>query len=232
MRSDSPFARHPELPLVLAALVLGLAVLALGVIVEGGHLQAFDRTLMLALRTGDSHDPLGPLWLEAGMVDLTGLGGYAVLTLMTLGATGYLALSGRTRTALLLVVAILSGLGANTLLKELFARPRPDLVAHIVEVHSLSFPSSHAMMSALVYLTLGTLLARVQPTRGLRAYVMAAAIVLALLVGVSRVYLGVHWPSDVLAGWCAGAAWALLWGAVALVLERRHRLPRVGSSPK
>jgi undecaprenyl-diphosphatase len=85
------------------------------------------------------------------------------------------------------------------------------------------------MMSALVYLTLGTLLASVQPTRGLRIYVMAVAIALALIVGVSRVYLGVHWPSDVLAGWCGGAAWALLWGAVALVLERRYRLPREDS---
>lgn len=231
MRSDGPLARHPELPLVLAALVLGLAVLTLGLVVAGGHLQAFDRTLMLALRTGDNHDPLGPLWLEAGVVDLTGLGGTAVLTLMTAAAIGYLILSHRGRTAALVTAAILSGLAANMLLKALFARPRPDLVAHIVEVHSLSFPSSHAMMSALVYLTLGTLLARVQPTRGLRIYVMAVAIALALIVGVSRVYLGVHWPSDVLAGWCGGAAWALLWGAVALVLERRYRLPRE-DSPK
>ena len=106
-------------------------------------------------------------------------------------------------------------------LKGLFDRPRPDLVPHAVEVYTMSFPSGHATLSAVTYLTLGALLARVQPRRRVKAYLLGVAVLLAVLIGASRVYLGVHWPTDVLAGWCVGAAWAMLCWTVATWLQRR-----------
>ena len=109
----------------------------------------------------------------------------------------------------MLTVAVAGGTVISEGLKVGFNRPRPDLVAHIVETTSMSFPSGHAMLSAVTYLTLGAMLARTQESARLRGYVLGAAILLTLLIGVSRVYLGVQWPTDVLAGWCLGAAWAL-----------------------
>ena len=80
------------------------------------------------------------------------------------------------------------------------------------------------MLAAVVYLTLGALLARVQPRRWLKAYVLGLAVVLTILIGLSRVYLGVHWPTDVLAGWTAGAAWGLMVWCVALWLQQRGQI--------
>src|SRR5215510_15424411 len=97
------------------------------------------------------------------------------------------------------------GLVVASLIKDLVARPRPDILMHSVYVSSFSFPSGHAMMSAVTYLTLGALTAREFKRPLLKAYVMALAVIVTLLVGLSRVYLGVHWPSDVLAGWSLGA---------------------------
>jgi undecaprenyl-diphosphatase len=114
----------------------------------------------------------------------------------------------------------------STALKLGFARPRPDLVPHGVRVYTASFPSGHAMLSAVTYLTLGALLARVQPQRRVKAFLLGLAIALTVLIGMSRVYLGVHWPSDVLAGWCGGAAWASLCWFVALQLQRRGEVER------
>jgi undecaprenyl-diphosphatase len=112
----------------------------------------------------------------------------------------------------------------STVLKMGFERPRPDLVPHATRVYTASFPSGHAMLSAVTYLTLGALLARVQPNRRLKAYLIGLALCITLLVGASRVYLGVHWPSDVLAGWCGGAAWAALCWFIALQLQRQGQV--------
>jgi undecaprenyl-diphosphatase len=126
--------------------------------------------------------------------------------------------------ALFVLVAIAGGVILSEGLKHLFARPRPELVAHMVEVQTASFPSGHAMLSAVTLLTLGALLARIQSRKRLKAYVIAIAILLTLLIGASRVYLGVHWPTDVLAGWCAGAAWAMACWLLALWLQNRGRI--------
>jgi undecaprenyl-diphosphatase len=194
-----------------------------------GDTHGFDQAVLLALRNPlDPADPIGPDWFELAMKDLTSLGGFTVLTLLTLSAVGYLLMDGKRGAALLLAVSVGGGTILSSLLKIGFDRPRPDLVAHLVDVRTLSFPSGHAMLSAVTYLTIGVLLARVSPRRRLKAYVISVAVLLTLLVGSSRVYLGVHWPTDVLGGWCVGAAWAMLCWWVAVWLQRRGTVEKPG----
>ncbi len=199
-------------------------------IVEGGT-AALDRTLLLALRSSaDPAQPLGPAWLHELMRDFTALGGVGVLTLLTVSASGYLWLLGARRAAATLLLSVLLGVLASTLLKVAFDRPRPDLVPHGSYVRSASFPSGHSMMAAVVYLTLGALIARVHSQMRLRIYLLAISVLVTLLIGISRVYLGVHWPSDVLGGWAVGAAWALLCWLAMLWLQVHDRIPQPAST--
>lgn len=187
-----------------------------------GETHAFDDAILRALRSPtDPADPIGPFWVEAIMRDLTALGGYTVLSLILLLAVTFLLMKGKRASALMMAVAVVGGVILSNLLKIGFDRQRPDVVAHLVDVHSLSFPSGHAMLSAVTYLTLGALLARSERGIVMRAYFMGVAIVLTLLIGSSRVYLGVHFPTDVLAGWCAGSAWAFLCWWMARWLQHR-----------
>ncbi|MBB3441211.1 phosphatase PAP2 family protein [Rhizobium sp. BK379] len=175
-----------------------------------GETLGFDRTILLWLRQpGDLSLPIGPSWLTHAMGDITSLGGVTVLTILTALATVYLLLDRKTGIAVFLFLSVLSGWLASTALKIIVARARPDIVPHLVDVSDMSFPSGHAMVSAVTYLTLGALLARTQRYRATRIFVMAAGIFLAVIIGLSRIYLGVHYPTDVLAGWVAGALWAL-----------------------
>lgn len=209
--------------LVAALALFGFVRLA-SEIMEG-ETFALDRWLLQAFRSAsDPSVPAGPGWLRRAMVDITALGGGSVLTLLTVIAAGYLLAARKPATAAFLVVAVAGGGVASTLLKLSFARARPDLVGHLVEVHTMSFPSGHAMNSAVTYLTLGALLARAEGDRQVRVYLMAVAVTLTLVIGSSRVYLGVHWPSDVLAGWCVGSAWAVLCSLIAQSLQRRHTI--------
>ncbi len=193
--------------------------------VVGGQTHAFDETILRALRNPlDLADPIGPAWLELVMQDITSLGSFTVVSAVTLITVGYLLIDRKRATAAFVLVAICGGVVLSEALKHLFARPRPELVAHLVEVHTASFPSGHAMLSAVTYLTLGALLARIQSRNRLKAYVIAVAILLTLLIGGSRVYLGVHWPTDVLAGWCAGAAWAMGCWLLAVWLQSRGEI--------
>ncbi|WP_082529177.1 phosphatase PAP2 family protein [Aurantimonas sp. Leaf443] len=192
-----------------------------GEVVEGDT-HGFDTEILLALRNPvDPSDPIGPGWVEEIGRDATAFGGTGVLIFVTISVALFLWFRGNRRSMLLVLAAIGSGFLMSQLLKWGFDRPRPDLVPHGSIVYTRSFPSGHAMMSAVTYLTLATLLARVQRRRAVKAYLIAMAAVITVLVGVSRVYLGVHWPTDVLAGWTAGAAWAFLWWLVAKWLERR-----------
>lgn len=227
--SASPVRHHHAESYVLVLFFLSAVALfiflALASEVREGEIFAFDRWLLRALRSGaDSAVPVGPNWLRAAMIELTALGGTSVLTLMILAATGYLVVARRASTALFLVLTISGGALASTLLKQLFARSRPDLVPHLVEVTNASFPSGHAMNSAVTYLTLGVLLARTQKSRPIRIYLICLAVSLTLMIGFSRVYLGVHWPSDVIAGWCVGGAWAILCSLAARMLQQRRAL--------
>jgi undecaprenyl-diphosphatase len=200
-----------------------------------GDIHALDSRLLLALRDpANLANPIGPGWLEEAARDITGLGGYAILTIVTLATWAYLMMAGKRGAALLVLVAVVGGTLLSHGLKLGFERPRPDLVPHAARVYTASFPSGHAMLSAVTFLTVGALLARVERKRRTRAFVMGLAVAMTLLVGASRVYLGVHWPSDVLAGWSVGAAWASLCWFVALQLQRRGQVEDPGetSSPK
>ena len=173
---------------------------------------------------------MGPDWVEEMARDLTALGGVAVLVVLTVAVGGFLVLDGKLRMAGFVVLAVAGGVVASSLLKGAFDRPRPQLVPHGSYVYTASFPSGHSMMAAVTYLTLGALLARSQKRRRVRAYLLLSGILLTVGVGVSRVYLGVHWPTDVLAGWTAGAAWALLCWTVAKWLQGRREIEREGET--
>jgi len=195
--------------------------------VMDGEIKPFDEAILRALRNpADLADPIGPRWLEAAMLDITALGGTAVLTLITAGVIGFLLMDQKRGAALFVLVAVVGGSLLTTLAKFAFARPRPELVAHLAHVSSYSFPSGHALSSAVTYLTLGALLARTQASKRIKAYLLAAAVLLTLMIGSSRVYLGVHYPSDVLAGWSLGAAWAMLCWQVEHLLQQRGQVER------
>lgn len=192
-----------------------------------GETRGFDESILLALREpGDTSNPIGPAWLEHALADITALGGYVILGMLVIGVAIYLLAAGKRGTALLVVGAVGSGTLLSETLKLGFARPRPDLVAHLAEVQSASFPSGHAMISAITYLTLGVLLTRAHKQRRTKIIIMSYAIALTLTIGASRVYLGVHWPTDVLAGWALGAAWAALWWLLAWQLQRMGQVER------
>jgi len=194
--------------------------------VTEGDTADLDRRILLALRNpADLSDPVGSRSFEEAMRDITGLGGFTVVTLVTtVGVLAFL-MHGRRRHALVLAGTVLLAEISSDLAKGFYARPRPDLVPHGSYVYSASFPSGHSALSAATFLTLAVLIASLEPNRGTKAMVFALAVALVIAIGVSRVYLGVHWPSDVLAGWCLGAAWAL---AAWIVLRRITRRPLTG----
>jgi undecaprenyl-diphosphatase len=198
--------------------------------VSAGSTQSFDERLLRSLRDpANPTETIGPKWLEEVGRDLTALGGIATLCLVTAGVSGYLLICNKYRALALLLTATLGGLLLSTLLKDLFYRPRPEIVPHLSQVMTTSFPSGHSMLSAVVYLTLGSLLASLVEQRRLKVYFLGVAFLLSFLVGVSRVYMGVHYPTDVLAGWCVGLVWALLCSLVAHRFQQRGTVEQVAS---
>ena len=217
-------ARHELTRVLMVALLVvvgvwGFVELA-GEVLEGDT-RAFDHWLLEALRhPQDPERPRGPSWLVEIGRDVTALGSSVVIALVTLGVIGFLLLQ-RKYGAMWFVVATSVGGGLLTsLLKELFARERPNPVP-CIWVSSPSFPSGHAILSAVVYLGLGILLARIEPRPLLKIYLLSLTMALTFMVGVSRVYLGVHYPTDVLAGWAVGLVWAMLCWLAAWYLQRR-----------
>ena len=215
--------------LVGAVIVLGLiwTFIHLADKVAEGDTRQFDEWVLGALRTGPDRGMLvGPWWLRAGAADITSLGSPTVLGLTVLAVTGYLLLHGLYKNGLFVFVASVGGWVLNWVLKAAFARARPDVVPHLQEVMSSSFPSGHALTSAAVYLTLGALLMRIAHGRLAKYYCIAIAMFATFLVGCSRVLLGVHYPTDVIAGWLIGMSWALVCWTVERFLERRAGLRR------
>lgn len=194
---------------------------------EGPH--GIDERVLIFLRPGaNPHDALGPAWLQRAAAELTTLGGTTNLTLIVIIAVTFLLLHKRVASALFVLAAVLGGTGISEVIKALFGRDRPPLIYRAVTSANASFPSGHAMLSTITYLTLGALLAQVMPRRRQKVFVFTTAVILALIIGASRVYLGVHWLTDVLAGWSLGAAWAMICWLAAWSIRRflmRHATP-------
>jgi len=213
------FFNRMEFPVLLAGILIagGLwGLFELAEIARSPVTHDVDARVLLAFReVGDPANPIGSEKVEGWVRDITALGGTAVLVLLTGLVILYLVMAGKWQIALFVLAAVGGGQIVSTLLKLGIDRPRPDLVPHLMLETSRSFPSGHAMMSAVTYLTLGSLLARIVRERRLKIFLLTVAVLLTFVVGVSRIYLGVHWPSDVLAGWCAGFAWAMIWWLIA-----------------
>src|SRR5215813_13736478 len=196
--------------------------LALASEVMEGDTTSVDTTILRALRTAD--DPsrtIGPAWLQGAVLDLTAIGGPTVLWLVVLSVVGFLLLQARYRSAVVVMATAASGDILNFVLKNVFLRPRPDVVPHLRDVSgTMSFPSGHAMESAIIYLTLGAMLMQLAERRVTKIYCIGLAVFLTLLVGTTRVFLGVHYPTDVIAGWMFGFFWASLCWIVAKRFER------------
>jgi len=189
--------------------------------VSAGSTQKFDVTIIEHLRNPEDNTPRGPIWLPDMMRDITSLGGGTVITIITLIVIFYLLILKKYNELLLVLAAVLGGTVIGLGLKELFGRERPDIIFRLVDVNSLSFPSGHSMMSTVIYLSLAVLLARIESERKVRVYIVSIALFLSFIIGVSRVYLGVHYPTDVIGGWTIGLAWAAVCWFIAKYLQRK-----------
>lgn len=213
---NDPIRNPPWLLAAAGAVALAVLLVAvLGGAIDHGAQFSFDRAILLWARGGSAHGvPIGPGWFRAAMIDITAIGGVTVLVLMVLLVAGFLAIGRHWLTLSLVLGGTISGSLAVSIVKALVGRARPTVTDHLVTVASESFPSGHAANSAIVYLTMTTLLSQLVEGRAARSYLFAAAALIVTLIGASRVYLGVHWPSDVLAGWAFGTLWAVAWWAL------------------
>lgn len=214
-----------EIAALSALLILTGGVLAF---VELADLMAdedgrrFDRAILDALRpyADEPGRPWGPWWLHEAAADITALGGIAVLGLFALIAVGFLIMTAKRLSAVLLVAGLAGGVVLSEGLKAVFERERPPAPFQVVETLNASFPSGHALLATVFYLTLGVMLTQAFPRRRFKAYALGVGVLLALMVGVTRVYLGAHWATDVIAGWCVGAAWAMALWLTAYAVQR------------
>ncbi|HET7695808.1 MAG TPA: phosphatase PAP2 family protein [Vicinamibacterales bacterium] len=205
----------------LGGCILVLAFLKLSSAVMEGETLAFDKRIVQAFRKADDPSrPIGPAWIESSLLDITALGGPTVLTLVVLAVIGFLVLQARYHSAIAIMLTAASGEMLNAALKALFMRPRPTVVPHLRAAFETSFPSGHAMQSAIIYLTLGAMLMRLSERRLTKIYCWTVAMLATVLVGVSRVYLGVHYPTDVLAGWIVG----LFWASICWLVEQHYEV--------
>lgn len=235
MRPHSPsfLRRHfPEYATEISLFLISLGLLIFARLTGkmiNGETGKFDQTVLLWFRNPeDLADPVGPQVLEVIVRDITALGGVMLLSLLCLCVFGYLWLQKQRKLAGFVLACVVAGTMMNTLLKELIARPRPDIFAHATDAALSSFPSGHAMMSTIVFLTLGALLSLSTENKRIKTYILLWSVLLPFIVGISRLYLGVHWPTDIIAGWVAGATWSLL---CLLIYDRfflAHRLRSAG----
>jgi undecaprenyl-diphosphatase len=176
-----------------------------------GATDSFDRALLLAMRRSADLSMAGPRWLPQAALDITGLGSTTIVFSGVAALAIFLTFRRRGRDAFWLSVCVATGYVLMRVLKVAFDRPRPEIVAHAVRVTDVSFPSGHAMLAAITYWTVAAVVTRGQYSHGARILIWSIASLLILMIGLTRVYLGVHWPTDVLAGWIAGAVWAMFW---------------------
>lgn len=228
---SSPFLQRAlrlaraEFAALSALLVIAVALMTFAEVADDmteADGQAFDWMVLLAMRP-DANDPThlwGPWWLHEAAADLTSLGGIAVLSLLAIVAVGFLLIQRKRLSAALLVLGLAGGVILSEGLKAVFERERPPVEYQAVETLNASFPSGHALLSTVFYLTLGVMLTRAFPQKRLKAYALGVALLFALLIGSTRIYLGAHWASDVFAGWSVGAAWAMALWLAAYAIER------------
>lgn len=210
LRLQFDWAGVTLLVVALVVLIASYLLIELTDEVREGDTQRFDEWVLRALRRlDDPAVPIGPAWLREAGMDATALGSPVVLLLVVGGVAGFMWLQGKPADAAMTVAASSAGSFFAVLLKYLVGRDRPVVVPHLREVTTPSFPSAHAMLSAVVFLTLGIYLLQTVESRWAKVYCLCCAMGLTFLVGVSRIYLGVHYPTDVLAGWIAGLVWAL-----------------------
>ncbi len=227
--------RNEKTVLVAGLLLIGgvWAFNAIADEVHEGETQAFDEWVLRQLREpNDPADPIGPSLVEEAARDITALGGVTVLLIVVASVSVALLLQRRLGAMWLLLGSTIGGAILSTALKDLFDRQRPGVVPHLTDVLTASFPSGHAMLSAVVYLTLGVLLSRLVANAWARAWCLVVAMGITLLVGLSRLYLGVHYPTDVLGGWAAGMAWALACWLLARRLQRRGKVEQPARIPE
>lgn len=197
----------PVWPLLVAGALIALGFAGL----LSAYVHAYDTRILLALRhLADPAQMLGPRWLQDMLRDFVGLGGIGVLVLFIAGGLGLLWLAGRRRDAGWFLGGVVGAFVIGSVLKHLIGRPRPELVPHAAYTFTASFPSGHTLMATVVWLLLAFALADAVGERAVRNLAVASALLIALLVGVGRVYLGVHWPSDVIEAWGLGIGWVWL----------------------
>jgi undecaprenyl-diphosphatase len=204
-------------------LIAGFALLA-GEVAEA-QTESFDHAILHALRDADGH-ARGPHWLQTALLNLSALGSTAVMTLLVTLAAAVLLLKRRARLALLVIGCGVGAAIAVIVLKDHVGRERPMVVVALEAARGLSFPSGHSLSASAIYPTLGILLATAFPERRLRVFTIATTVVLALVIGFTRVYLGVHHPTDVIGGWMLGLAWAIVCGLVCRRLQREGLVER------
>jgi undecaprenyl-diphosphatase len=193
--------------------------------VSDGNLHVFDHAIMMSLRVdGVPSRPVGAQWFPEAARDITALVSYSIVILVTVLVIGFLLLRRWVSEALLWFFTITWGGILSQVLKTVFQRERPDFAFHLTNVSTFSFPSGHAIFATLVYIPMGALLARSLSRRCSKIYCLFVGVLLAMLVGLTRIYLGVHFPSDVLAGWVAGSSWAMLCWIIWQCIQRRGKL--------
>ena len=189
-----------------------------------GELTAFDTWVLLRLRhPNNPHQAIGPIWLTDGMRDITSLGSVTVLFFITAVAALILYFHNKKPHAAVLGAAVLLSQLSGDVLKNFYGRVRPAFAVYGTPPVSLSFPSGHSTTATTAYFLLATIAAGLETRTAVRILYFAIAALLALSIGFSRVFLGVHWPSDVMAGWCVGGFWALAAGSVLLELNKHAR---------
>lgn len=233
-KQETPIARVNRAFVAVAAIfaTAAFAFIETASEVREGETLALDNQILMAFRHADNLSiPNGPHWLQPTFLDISALGGVAVLAVFTVIASGYCLLIRRPKLLLFFLGSMGGGTVAMMAMKTFFSRPRPSVVPHLAPVSLESFPSGHSMSAAIFYFTLSALLAQSTTSRRLKLYYFSCAVVIALLVGLSRVYLGVHYPTDVLAGWCAGIAWASASYLIADWLQRTGKVEQEAPAP-
>lgn len=199
---------------LIAATVLWAGFAAIVWAVTTGRTGGFDETGLLLWRAGDGLGPRGPALLMESVRDVTALGGVLLRNLIAIGAVAALLFLRLRREALLLVATVMLGWLVNSGVKLLVGRPRPEIVPHLTDAGGASFPSGHSFNAAVVYIAIALAFATLSARHSVRYTIIGGAMVLSALVAWSRVWLGVHFPSDVAAGWLGGAGWAFLAAAL------------------